>query len=290
MSKTRCHRRDIKPRDHFKGDTVIRELDPDRYGHRKFLVQCSCGETRVSLVDNLGCLCSKCVSKVKSEKAVRSWKDPLVRSKRIKGASKPRTIVMTQEAKGKISATLTGRKVPPDVIEKRSRTYQARLKAGIYEATRPKTRKPPTLETKVRIAASLTGRKRPQEVSRKVSISITRRWKDPEYRSKVLEARRTSPNLLEQAASLDLESLGFKFVGDGSFWVHSKDGSHNPDFRRPGSKLLIEIWGDYWHAGEKPEDLVSWYAEKGWVCLVIWEHEIKVTPIESIVQERLLSL
>ncbi len=191
---------------------MIQELDPDHYGHRRFLVQCSCGETRESLVDNLGCVCKKCLSKIKSRNTTNDWRNPSVREKRIKGNSKPRTVEVSQETRAKISATLLGRKVPPEVIERIRKTHRERFESGLYKATRQKTHKSPTLETKAKIAASLSGRKRPQVVSDKVSSSVKLKWQDPEYRARVLEARKTCPNTLERAVAVELKPLGLSLL------------------------------------------------------------------------------
>jgi len=267
-------------------------------GYVVWICSCVCGgsiEVSSQLLLSGGTRSCGCIRyssefrELRANKTRESWRDPEVKAKRAAGISRAKIgHVVSIDQRQRISKTLTGHKIPQEVIEKRSRTHRERFKAGLYEATRQKTRKPHTRETMDKIAAALRGKKRPQEVSKKVSSSVTRKWQEPEYRARVLEARQTSPNLLERAASLELEPIGFKFVGNGSFWVHSKDGSHNPDFRKPGSKLLVEIWGDYWHAGEDPDSLVSWYAERGWKCLVIWEHEIRTTPIVQLVQQRFL--
>lgn len=267
-------------------------------GYVVWLCSCACGGSIEVISRNLlrgstqscGCVRKSLeFRELKARKTRESWKNPDVRAKRSSGISRA-TVgrVLSIEQRQKISATLTGNKVPFKVRNKIRETRKLRFEAGLYEATRSKTHKSPTLETKAKIAATLSGRKRPPEVSSKVSNKVKQRWQDPEYRARVLEARKTSPNLLERAASLELESLGFKFVGDGSFWIHSKNESHNPDFRKPGSKLLIEIWGDYWHAGEDPDSLVKWYAERGWSCLIVWEHELKTASIVQIVSSSTL--
>jgi G:T-mismatch repair DNA endonuclease (very short patch repair protein) len=38
---------------------------------------------------------------------------------------------------------------------------------------------------------------------------------------------------------------------------------------------LIEIWGDYWHKNQNPEDVINHYKKYGFDCLVVWEHELK---------------
>lgn len=71
----------------------------------------------------------------------------------------------------------------------------------------------------------------------------------------------------------------WKYVGDGSLIINGL----NPDFVNcNGRKLLIEVFGDYWH-GRVPN--IDWhrtelgrmmvYAAFGFKCLVIWEKDIK---------------
>jgi hypothetical protein len=227
----------------------------------------------------------------KSDKIRASWQDPEVRRKRSEGVSrafKGRTV--SAEHRRKISESLKGRKKPREVVERQVETHRQRFLAGAYEETRQKTHAPPSDDTRAKIATALKGRQRPLDVSAKVSKGVSERWKDPEYRERVLSARRTTPNQLEQRLAEELAQLGFIFVGDGSFWVHDKAGSRNPDFRRPGSHLLVEIWGDYWHRGEVPEDLVRWYEAHDFQCLVIWESQLKSSIATELVSNWLGAL
>lgn len=69
---------------------------------------------------------------------------------------------------------------------------------------------------------------------------------------------------------------GLKYTGDGSLWITFTDGVHkNPDIVFNNYKIAIEVFGDYWHKGENPENLIKKYNEVGWRCLVLWEHEIQ---------------
>ncbi len=49
-----------------------------------------------------------------------------------------------------------------------------------------------------------------------------------------------------------------------------------PDFFNiNGQKKVIEMFGDYWHQGQNPQDKIDRYAKSGFDCLVIWERELK---------------
>lgn len=65
----------------------------------------------------------------------------------------------------------------------------------------------------------------------------------------------------------------YRYTGDGSFAI----GNLHPDFTNcDGQKKVIEVYGDYWHRGENPQDRISAFAKLNYNCLVIWEHELKV--------------
>jgi len=64
----------------------------------------------------------------------------------------------------------------------------------------------------------------------------------------------------------------YKYTGDGAIII----GGKCPDFTNVnGKKKVIELFGNYWHKGENPQVKIDKYAEFGFDCLVIWEHELK---------------
>jgi G:T-mismatch repair DNA endonuclease (very short patch repair protein) len=42
-----------------------------------------------------------------------------------------------------------------------------------------------------------------------------------------------------------------------------------------GKKKVIELFGNYWHRNDNPEERISKFKEYGFDCLVIWEHQLK---------------
>lgn len=73
---------------------------------------------------------------------------------------------------------------------------------------------------------------------------------------------------------------GWEYTGDRTFWIDFKDGSHkNPDFTNKSARMVLEVFGDYWHRNDSVDELVSKYAEVGWKCLVFWESKIMRTGI-----------
>ena len=67
---------------------------------------------------------------------------------------------------------------------------------------------------------------------------------------------------------------GWEYVGNGKFWLRTKIKCRIPDFINRAQKKIIEVYGDYWHKGENPNDKIMEYREIGWDCIVIWESEI----------------
>ena len=81
------------------------------------------------------------------------------------------------------------------------------------------------------------------------------------------------PNKVERKLLelLNHNNFPFKYVGDGSFLIELKC----PDFVNiDGKKQVIELFGDYWHQGEDPQDRIDLFAEYGFSTLIIWEHEL----------------
>jgi hypothetical protein len=66
------------------------------------------------------------------------------------------------------------------------------------------------------------------------------------------------------------------YVGDGKIWVTLQDGRRKcPDFKVRGKRKFVEVWGDFWHKDENPQELVYAYAAIGFECMVVWEEEIR---------------
>lgn len=106
---------------------------------------------------------------------------------------------------------------------------------------------------------------------------MKKRWQNPEYKDKVLKAsmlgRFIHPNKPESLLLELLESTypsEWKFVGDGQLIIAGR----NPDFWN-GDHKLLEMWGDYWHKGEDPQERIDLFRRYGYNTLIIWECELK---------------
>ncbi len=66
------------------------------------------------------------------------------------------------------------------------------------------------------------------------------------------------------------EDPAWRYVGDGALIIDGKC----PDFY-DGDHGLMELFGDYWHRGEDPQERIDFFAERGYECRVVWEREIQ---------------
>lgn len=82
------------------------------------------------------------------------------------------------------------------------------------------------------------------------------------------------PNKYEQTLDAILQELfpkEWRYVGDGQLVINRK----NPDWVNiNGRKQLIELWGEYWHKHDNPDDLRAHYREYGYSTIIIWASEL----------------
>ncbi len=187
----------------------------------------------------------------------------------------------TEEAKAKMSRWRTGRPIS-EAEKDRLRhlntnpvfTLETRLKISQAGQGRKDTEETRIKKSKVRIGMKFT-----EQHCINVGRSKKIAWSNPEWRDKVVKAQRLGchihPNKAEVALFelLELEYPGeWKFVGDGSLII----GGKNPDFANVnGRKELIELFGDYWHKGEDPQNRIDLFKSYGFKTLVIWESELE---------------
>lgn len=126
------------------------------------------------------------------------------------------------------------------------------------------------------ISEKLTGRtKEEYKYLQKHSENMKEKWQESEFVTKQMQARCVMPNKQEVKLSDILNELypgEWKFVGDGQVIIAGKC----PDFINVnGQKKIIELFGDYWHKGQDPQDRKDIFKEFGYDTLVIWERELK---------------
>jgi len=206
----------------------------------------------------------------KEGKLINPMKHPEVRekvSKKLKGR------VFSEAWKKKISDAKKG-KLPTFLRDpQRYREHIERLKKKpIMKGKHLK------LETRLKLSQARKG-KHNSPSTEFTTERLKELWKDPSYRSKVIHRSAlalvmSKPNATERKfiQICEKHKLEFQYVGDGSLWI----GSKNPDFVHNNVKnKVIEIFGDYWHKGENPQERVDYFHKYGYDCLVIWEHELE---------------
>jgi len=191
-----------------------------------------------------------------------------------KGRPSPkRGIPLSDGQKEKISKTLIGYK----------HTKEARKNMSLASKGKPKSEehknklrnKVLSEEHRKKISQFRKGFKHDEEFRLMRSKMCTEQWKSQKFVDKQMKSRRISPNKPESILLGLLNKLypdEWKYTGDLSFMIDGKC----PDFTNVnGQKKLIELFGDYWHRGQNPQDRIDVFKPFGWNTLVIWESELK---------------
>ena len=130
-----------------------------------------------------------------------------------------------------------------------------------------------TEEHKQKIGKGNKGKVHSEEQSLKMSKIRKQEWQDPEYVKKQMKSRNVMPNKTELNLQNIINSItnNFIFIGDGKEII----GGKCPDFIDPINNKIIELYGDYWHRGQDPNDRINYFKNYGYDTLVIWESELK---------------
>jgi very-short-patch-repair endonuclease len=94
------------------------------------------------------------------------------------------------------------------------------------------------------------------------------------------ESQKRRPTTPEKKAMEIIEELGlpWRYVGDGQVWIAGK----NPDFIHKDEKVVLEVFGRYWHAPEELPERTKLFASVGWKMLVLWEDEVDVSRMVAL--------
>ena len=81
-------------------------------------------------------------------------------------------------------------------------------------------------------------------------------------------------------------NLPFNYTGDKPYFGL---GGYMPDFvSTDGHKRILEVFGDYWHnlfnIKKKDNVRLKFFHKLGYVCLIIWEHEINSSTEQELVE------
>lgn len=102
---------------------------------------------------------------------------------------------------------------------------------------------------------------------------IRRAWREGKFTIKFAR-----PNQLEAHVAELLSPLGFHFVGKKSLRI----AGQTPDFW-DGDHKVIEVYGDYWHRNDDPQERIDLFKAHGYDCLVVWEREWR-EDVEAVVK------
>ncbi len=155
----------------------------------------------------------------------------------------------------------------PRTKETKEKIRQTLMGHSVSDKTRDALEGPKSLDARQKMREAALNR---PPVSEDTKQKLRDLWQDPEYVQKQMRANSTRPNRLELDAARWLVSLGFDYVGDGQLIVAGKC----PDFWDGGTRL-IELYGDYWHRNDNPQDRIDLFKAEGYDCLVIWERELE---------------
>jgi len=213
-----------------------------------------------------------------SEGGKKCWADPECRQRLLSALNDP---VLRKKHIARMKKRWTDPEWRAKFIQKRRADMTKRWKDSKYRAQMSLQSKAfwEDTEYRVRMTEQIQQAANTSEEKARRSRQSKALWKDPEYREKVVRAAiaacHKTPNKLEVAMQALLDKVlpgEYRFVGNGEFIL----GDKNPDFLNVnGQKKLIEVYGDYWHRNDDPQDRIDLFQEFGFDTLVIWEHEIK---------------
>ncbi len=144
----------------------------------------------------------------------------------------------------------------------------------------------PTAETRKRLSEVKKGilnpnfgKKYTKEEKKNLSQKLKKLWQNPDFASRqiflTMKGNRIKPNKPEEYLINLLNKIlsdEYKYVGDGQFILAGKC----PDFVNiNGQKKIIELYGDYWHKNDNPQDRIDLFAGYGYQTLIIWEKELR---------------
>jgi len=86
---------------------------------------------------------------------------------------------------------------------------------------------------------------------------------------------RVGKGLSKHPNRLEKEMMEILSVIAPKFEFQRPVGKLLPDFTNEEEKKIIEVYGDYWHKGDDPQERIDTFRKYGYDCLIIWEHELK---------------
>ena len=177
----------------------------------------------------------------------------------------------SEAQKGKILSDETKRKISEAF---RGIDYEERY--GIEKAKKLRANRGNYIKGKT--FEEVFGEEKAKIMKEEISKAATGRIKTDEEIRKLVKANssRLKPNKTEQRLNNILRSIlpkEYKLNVKGNVMILA---NKIPDFVNiNGQKKIIELYGDYWHRNDNPQDRIDLFKQYGWDCLVIWESELK---------------
>lgn len=133
------------------------------------------------------------------------------------------------------------------------------------------------------------------ETAARVGATKRQRWREATYHELEHQAG-YGPNKAEATLLALIEPLGFRYTGDGSFWIGpcASGKRRNPDFIRQSGRMKTAVLyhGRYWHARSDADDAeeLADYSAASWNVFVVLEHELTSDDLVKKVSGWLASL
>ena len=151
-----------------------------------------------------------------------------------------------------------------------------------------------TEEHNKQVSQKLLGRTKTPETCARIAAATRLRWQDPEYRKAHLDplmgtpekkaewqkairgGQKKHPNRNELKVQGYLDRLfpdEYKFVGnDENYEINNRYPDH---LNISGQRKVILAHGVHWHGNDDIRIVIQQYADAGYDCLFMWEHENK---------------
>lgn len=141
----------------------------------------------------------------------------------------------------------------------------------------------------------IKGKRMSDESRTKISERVREWWataSESEKKHKLSRLRNhDKPNRVEKMLLKLIKHLGFRFVGDGKFYIEK----FNPDFVHKGKKMIVELFGRYWHEKDKRsriEKKLRAFMNAGYQWLIVWDDDLLDDPNRQVkrIERKLLGL
>ncbi len=274
----------------------------------KYTIICpNCNETREFEKQYLNGyerkFCNKSCASIYNNK--KTWADPKVRAKRIKGITEQHN---AEEYRRNTKASWTPERRAGAAQRAKDTYYEKVGQPGAYEkmcetkrseACRELARqqayerwsnpkwKAKRVEEMRELAqteeyrdamskGALAGWKDNPERREATSKRTKKLWSDPKWAAAAIQnlkiAQRIKPTKPEIALFylLNENNYPYVYIGDFGLWI----GGKNPDFIWPEKRLLIEMFGSYWHDESEIIPRTKHLANYGFDTLIIWDYEL----------------